>query len=41
MYWLELLRRKAINEELDNADMSHLPEGSGHNGSRYDINEDR
>lgn len=40
-YGLSTLRQKAIREKLDNADMSHLPEGTGHFGARYDINEDR
>ncbi|QDP53232.1 MAG: hypothetical protein GOVbin7744_35 [Prokaryotic dsDNA virus sp.] len=35
-----MLQRKSIAERLDNADMSHLPDGSGHFGSRYDINTD-
>ena len=28
---------KAQREELDNVDMSHMPEGSGRFGNRYDI----
>jgi hypothetical protein len=35
-----ILLRKAISEELDNTDMSHMPEGAGHYGNRYDINTD-
>ena len=34
------LLNKAIRESLDNADMSHMPEGAGHYGNRYDINTD-
>lgn len=32
--------RKSISEKLDNTDMSHLPEGAGHWGNRYDITVD-
>ena len=35
-----VILRKAQKEELENVDMSHLPEGSGHYGNRYDINTD-
>lgn len=41
---LTTLKRKLISESryMDNTDMSHLPEGSGHNyGHRYDITTDR
>ena len=34
-----MLLSKAQREQLDNVDMSHLPQGSGHYGSGYDINE--
>ena len=34
------LLSKSIREQLDNADMSHMPSGSGHYGSRYDIYSD-
>ena len=37
---LKQLKRKFIAEELDNTDMSHLSEGSGHWGNRYDIQTD-
>lgn len=30
-----------LRNELDNTDMTHLPEGSGHHGARYDIYQDR
>jgi hypothetical protein len=39
-YAISRLRRKLIKEKLDNTDMSHLPEGSGHWGNRYDITTD-
>jgi len=37
------LFRKVISEseDMDNKDMSHLPEGAGHYGTRYDITSDR
>ena len=35
-----IILAKAQREELDNVDMSHLPEGAGHYGNRYDINTD-
>lgn len=36
-----VLLRQAINNELDNVDMSHLPEGSGHfSGVSYNITTD-
>lgn len=35
-----LLLSKATREELDNVDMSHMSEGSGHSGNRYNINSD-
>lgn len=34
------LLSKATREQLDNLDMSHLPEGSGVRGTRYNINTD-
>ena len=34
------LLSKFQREALDNVDMSHLPEGSGHFGTRYDISTD-
>ena len=37
---LKVLRRKLIVEGLDNTDMTHLPEGTGHWGSRYNITSD-
>lgn len=36
-YYMKLLRRKIINEKLDNADMSHLPAGAGRWHGRWDI----
>lgn len=39
-YYMRILRRKAITEALDNADMSHLPEGAGKWRGRYDISSD-
>lgn len=35
-----IVLRKAISEALDNTDMSHLPIGQGHFGTRYDITTD-
>lgn len=35
-----MLLSKAQREELENADMSHMPSGSGHWGSGYDIYSD-
>lgn len=32
-----ILLSKAQREELDNVDMSHMPEGTGRYGNRYDI----
>lgn len=32
-----MLLSKAQREQLDNVDMSHMPEGSGRFGNRYDI----
>jgi len=37
----DTILRKSISEKLDNTDMSHLPSGAGHYGSRYDINTDK
>ena len=34
------LKSKHIREKLDNVDMTHMPEGSGRWGNRYDINTD-
>lgn len=34
---MNTVKRKLINEQLDNADMSHMPIGQGHFDSRYDI----
>jgi len=34
------LLRKSLYEKLDNTDMSHLPIGQGHFGTRYDITTD-
>ena len=34
------LLRKSLSEKLDNTDMSHLPIGQGHFGTRYDITTD-
>ena len=41
-YAFSALQRKSISEkpEMDNTDMSHLPEGLGHWGNRYDITTD-
>lgn len=39
-YAVSVLRRKLIKEMLDNVDMTHLPEGTGHWGHRYNINTD-
>lgn len=33
--------RKSISEKIDNADMTHMPEGAGHNRARYNIEVDR
>ena len=35
-----ILLRSAINGELDNVDMSHLPDGTGKYGNGYDITSD-
>ena len=35
---VHMLKRKTINEKLDNTDMSHMPPGTGHIGAGYDIN---
>jgi len=32
--------RKSLSEKLDNTDMTHLPIGQGHFGTRYDITTD-
>lgn len=38
----ELIGARLINQQLGNADMSHLPRGSGHRGSLvYDIDTDQ
>jgi len=37
---ITILRRKLITEKLDNADMTHLPIGSGHVVGTYDITTD-
>jgi hypothetical protein len=34
------LKRKLIAEGLGSLDMSHMPSGTGHYGSRWDINTD-
>jgi len=39
-YSISTLRRKLIKEALDNVDMTHLPEGTGHWGHRYNIQTD-
>ena len=39
-YYMRLLRRKIINENLDNTDMTHLPAGQGRWAGRYDIASD-
>lgn len=39
-YAVSALRRKLIKEMLDNVDMTHLPEGTGHWGHRYNIQTD-
>jgi len=35
-----LLLSKATREALENVDMSHMPQGTGHEGAGYDINSD-
>ena len=35
-----MISRKSISEKLDNADMSHMPHGSGRFGSGYNIETD-
>ena len=35
-----MMLSKAQREELDNVSMSHMPDGSGHSGNRYNINTD-
>ncbi len=35
-----MVLRKSISEKLDNTDMSHMPIGQGHFGTRYDITTD-
>jgi len=37
---LSSLMRVELNNKIDNVDMTHLPEGTGHFGSRYNINTD-
>lgn len=37
---INMIKRKSISEMLENADMSHLPRGSGHFSSGYDITTD-
>ena len=37
---VNVIARKTISEKLDNQDMSHLPRGSGHFSSGYDITTD-
>ena len=39
-YYMKILRRKIIVERQQNADMTHLPSGAGHFGSRYNITTD-
>lgn len=39
-YFINIIRRANIDGNLDNADMSFLPEGMGHWGNRYDITTD-
>ena len=39
-YYMRILRRKHINEKLDNADMTHLPRGQGWHRGQYDIETD-
>lgn len=35
-----IVHRKAVQEQLDNMSMSHLPAGTGHYGTGYDIQTD-
>ena len=37
---ISMIKRKLISEELDNADMSHLPRGTGWWRNRYNIETD-
>ena len=39
-YYVNIVRRANIEGTIDNVDMSHLPEGMGHWGNRYDISTD-